>query len=143
MPADLEAVDALAQVIGVMNGPAREPEHLFLELAQDRELGRCNFLIGLVHRRGFIASAVSVGKSDAEIAGRHALPTFVGARHMPRPAAQPVGHRYRATHASPLRPPMSINSTAPATPACRRRAGRPCAEAASPSAVWVTAWDAG
>ncbi len=40
MASDLEAVDALAQVIGVMNGPAREPEHLFLELAQDLEL-RC------------------------------------------------------------------------------------------------------
>src|SRR5215813_11656950 len=38
MTADLEAVHALAQVVGVVDGPAREPQHLALELAQDGEL---------------------------------------------------------------------------------------------------------
>src|SRR6266851_10273567 len=61
MPADLEAVDALAQVIGVMNGPAREPEHLFLELAQDRELLGWNWFGSPGHRHG-----ISLGRHARE-----------------------------------------------------------------------------
>ena len=38
--ADLQAVGALAQVVGVVDGPAREPEHLLLELVQHLELAR-------------------------------------------------------------------------------------------------------
>src|SRR5262249_948709 len=38
MPADLHTVDILAQVIGVMDRPARKPQHLLLEFAQKREL---------------------------------------------------------------------------------------------------------
>ena len=46
MAADLQAVGVLAHVIGVVDGPAREPEHLALELAQDVELVR--------GRKGFV-----------------------------------------------------------------------------------------
>ena len=38
--ADLQAVGILAQMIGVMDGPAREPEHLALELGEDRQVVR-------------------------------------------------------------------------------------------------------
>jgi hypothetical protein len=38
MAADLQAVGALAQVVGVMDGPARQPQHLALEFAQDGEI---------------------------------------------------------------------------------------------------------
>ncbi len=52
MPAHLHAVDVLAQVIGVVDGPAREPQHLVLELAQDRELVRARLGLGAFgHRR--------------------------------------------------------------------------------------------
>ena len=36
--ADLQPVDALAQVVGVVDRPAREPQHLALELAEDGEV---------------------------------------------------------------------------------------------------------
>src|SRR5215510_7783389 len=35
---DLQAVDVVAEVVGMMDGPAREPEHLAFQLAQDREI---------------------------------------------------------------------------------------------------------
>ena len=38
VPADLQAVDALAQVVGVVDGPARQPQHLALELAEDAKI---------------------------------------------------------------------------------------------------------
>src|SRR5262245_60606150 len=38
MAANLQIVGALAQVVGVMDGPAREPQHLLLELRQDAKL---------------------------------------------------------------------------------------------------------
>src|SRR5262245_42993784 len=44
MPADLQAIDAVADMVGMMDGPAREPEHLALELAQDREIIRAQIL---------------------------------------------------------------------------------------------------
>ena len=37
MPADLEAVGVLAQMIGVVDHPGREPQHLLLERLQQRE----------------------------------------------------------------------------------------------------------
>ena len=40
MAADLQAVGALAQMIGVVDGPAREPEHLALQLGEQRR-DRC------------------------------------------------------------------------------------------------------
>src|SRR5262245_19946555 len=48
MAADLQSVDVLAQMIGVVDGPAGEPQHLALELAQDGELVWCD---GLSHDR--------------------------------------------------------------------------------------------
>ena len=38
MPADFQAVGAFAQMIGVMNGPGREPEHFALELGEDLQV---------------------------------------------------------------------------------------------------------
>src|SRR5215470_2860590 len=38
MAADLQTVVVVAQVVGVVDGPARQPEHLLLELAQEGEL---------------------------------------------------------------------------------------------------------
>ena len=38
VPADLQPVDVLAEVIGVVDHPAREPQHLLLELSQERRL---------------------------------------------------------------------------------------------------------
>src|SRR5665213_470357 len=38
MTADLQPVDALAQVVGVVDGPARQPQDLALELGQDGEI---------------------------------------------------------------------------------------------------------
>ena len=40
MSADLQAVVAGAQVVGVMDGPAREPQHLLFKLAQETKLVR-------------------------------------------------------------------------------------------------------
>ena len=39
MPADLQPVGALADVVGVMDGPAREPEHLLLQFGEDLQIG--------------------------------------------------------------------------------------------------------
>ena len=39
MAADLQPVGVLAQMIGVMDGPGREPQHLALELGEDGEVG--------------------------------------------------------------------------------------------------------
>ena len=38
MAADLQAVDAFAQVIGVVDGPARQPQHLAFKLGEDGEI---------------------------------------------------------------------------------------------------------
>ena len=40
MPADLQAVGALAEMVGVMDGPAREPENFFLKFRQNAEYPR-------------------------------------------------------------------------------------------------------
>src|SRR5262249_45742212 len=54
--ADLHAVDVLTQVVSVMDGPAREPQHLFLELVQYRELARAGVhLAAFGHGRSIIA----------------------------------------------------------------------------------------
>ena len=37
MPADLQPVGAFANVVGVMDRPAREPENLFLKFAENAE----------------------------------------------------------------------------------------------------------
>ena len=39
MAADLQAVGVVAQMVGVVDRPAREPEHLLFQLAQDVEVG--------------------------------------------------------------------------------------------------------
>src|SRR5271166_5872616 len=49
MPSDFEPVDILAQVIGVMNGPARQPQHLLLEFVQDLEFRWWNWLARAGH----------------------------------------------------------------------------------------------
>ena len=36
MSADLQAVAIAAQMVGVMDGPRRQPQHLALELGKDR-----------------------------------------------------------------------------------------------------------
>ena len=54
MAADLEAVLALSHVVGVMDGPGREPQHLLLERAQQRERagsGRRGPFFGRLGRR--------------------------------------------------------------------------------------------
>src|SRR5258708_880759 len=38
MAADLQTVGVLTQVVGVMDGPARKPQHLAFELGQDGEV---------------------------------------------------------------------------------------------------------
>ena len=40
MPADFQPVGALAQMIGVVNCPAGEPENFLFELAQYFKIGR-------------------------------------------------------------------------------------------------------
>ena len=42
MAADLQPIGILAHVIGVMDGPAGEPEHLALQLAEDAQIVRRN-----------------------------------------------------------------------------------------------------
>src|SRR5262249_4531151 len=44
--ADFHAVDVIAHVVGVVDGPGREPQHLFLELVQDRKLARAGLRRG-------------------------------------------------------------------------------------------------
>ena len=39
MPADLQPVGAFAQMIGMVDGPAREPENFLLEFGQNCEVG--------------------------------------------------------------------------------------------------------
>ena len=52
MAADLQPVDALAQMVGVVDGPARQPQHLALERAEDVEVVALVRAIGaLEHRR--------------------------------------------------------------------------------------------
>jgi hypothetical protein len=46
MPADLESVRALAQMVRVVNGPTRQPQHLAFEFAKHVELvWRVRFVI--------------------------------------------------------------------------------------------------
>ena len=40
MATDLQAVDIVAQMISVMDGPAREPQHLALELTENLQVCR-------------------------------------------------------------------------------------------------------
>ena len=61
MPADLQPVGAFAQMVGVMDGPAGEPENLLLEFGQNGEVGAfempCVFVMrGPEVRRRIIAS---------------------------------------------------------------------------------------
>src|SRR5262249_2659772 len=58
MPADLHAIDVLAQVVGVVDGPARKPQHLLLELAQDRELVRARLGVGAFGHRHSMSRAL-------------------------------------------------------------------------------------
>src|SRR3954471_20439217 len=58
MAADLQAVGALAQVIGVVDGPARKPQDLFFELAEGAKLvGARVRLFALGHRSRFNSSS--------------------------------------------------------------------------------------
>src|SRR5262249_52493004 len=58
--ADFESVGILAQMVGVMDRPAREPEHLLLELAQDLELAaRKRFLPMLPGRAHALRSCMA------------------------------------------------------------------------------------
>ena len=40
VPADLQPVGIVAHMVGVMDGPARQPQHLALELGEDRQVAR-------------------------------------------------------------------------------------------------------
>src|SRR5712691_4798784 len=74
--ADLQAVGAGAQVVGVVNRPAREPQHLFLELAQKLELGAAWIrLLAFGHRQGIVACSPHRAKRNAGRAFRQALPS--------------------------------------------------------------------
>ncbi len=44
MAADLEAVGIVAQMVGVVDGPARQPEHLALERGQSLQRGLGDWL---------------------------------------------------------------------------------------------------
>ena len=50
--ADFQAVDVLAQVIGVMDGPAREPQDLLLEFAQNVEFDALSCFFVFTYWRG-------------------------------------------------------------------------------------------
>ncbi len=54
MPADLEAVAILAQVVGIVDHPGREPQHLLFEGAQQRKPG-------LPHRHPDVTRRIPVG----------------------------------------------------------------------------------
>ena len=60
MAADLQAVGVLAQMIGVVDRPAREPEHLLFQLAQDLDV------VG----HGVKSSAIRIVRPRAEIRSR-------------------------------------------------------------------------
>ena len=49
MAADLQAVPALAQVVGVVNRPAGQPENAFLDPPQKRYILAANGETGVVH----------------------------------------------------------------------------------------------
>src|SRR6516162_5469866 len=49
MPANLEPIGALAQMVGMMDGPTRQPQHLAFEFAEHQELVRGNALCAVVH----------------------------------------------------------------------------------------------
>src|SRR5436305_7044391 len=53
MSPDLQAIAALADVVGVMDSPAREPEHLLLKLREDLQISgiTCGHAAKLVHGR--------------------------------------------------------------------------------------------
>src|SRR5690349_7961182 len=59
MPADLQPVTAGAQMVGVVDRPGRQPQHLALEIAKDRDSVGCSgndaihggALSGIVDRR--------------------------------------------------------------------------------------------
>ena len=40
MAADFQPVGIFAHMVGVMDGPARQPQHLALELGEDRQVAR-------------------------------------------------------------------------------------------------------
>ena len=61
MAADLDAVLALAQVVGVVDGPARQPEHLAFEFAQDGEVGGGNGLLAHGRPRFHAINAQTAG----------------------------------------------------------------------------------
>ena len=55
MAADLQPVGVLAQMVGVVDGPARQPQHLAFEFAEDGEVGGGDRgRLGLYHRQGTI-----------------------------------------------------------------------------------------
>jgi hypothetical protein len=76
MAADLQPVDALAQVVGIVDRPARQPQHLALELAEDGEVVLRDLLLLLWHSASRSscpalcrASTPSVQPSKAWMAG--------------------------------------------------------------------------
>ena len=76
MAADLQAVVVLAQMIGVVDGPARQPEHLLFQFAQDREIvghDRCLYTKHEPHGQRTAAFALAGASSTfLQAAGRSA-----------------------------------------------------------------------
>ena len=94
MAADLQAVGALAQVIGVVDGPARKPQDLFFELAEDAKLvGARVRLFALGHRSRFNRSSgmtnVLMPCGSQKRAAIERPPTAPTARAGRRPADRP------------------------------------------------------